>query len=236
MLAGHLRAGAPFGEQGAGHRVVAGVGAGEGVQGEVLTALGVELAEGDAVGQLLHLRAVDVDLELVPCLVVEAGLDVRLRHRAVHVHHEHGAAFAVEDVQVVEVELAGLGGERGVEVVRHGLAPEVALTQDRTEASRAKDPQGANSATLRRSGRRTRCSTAGSGGRVRDCDRGRPLHLLPVEQYRGSRRLSRNAAGMNVISTSTMGRQRAVTPVRRADGRVHRPGDPEPEVQAALGG
>jgi hypothetical protein len=38
----------------------------------------------------------------------------------VHVHDEYCAGLAWEDVQVIEVQLAGLRRQRCVEMVRHG--------------------------------------------------------------------------------------------------------------------
>jgi len=80
----------------------------------------VGVRERDPVRQGLVRGPVEVHLELVPRLVVEPALDVGLGHGGVDVHDEDGAAVALEDVQVVDVELSVLGCEWRVQVVRQG--------------------------------------------------------------------------------------------------------------------
>jgi hypothetical protein len=55
----------------------------------------------------------------------------------VDVHDEHRAALAGKDVQVIDVELAGLACERGVEVMRHAKFL-LAWTTDATWAGRSR--------------------------------------------------------------------------------------------------
>jgi hypothetical protein len=82
-----------------------------------LRAVGLVLAERDAVGEILEVGSAEVDLELVVRLRVEPGLHVRLGDRRVHVHDEHGAAVTGEHAQVVDVELAVLACQRRVEMM-----------------------------------------------------------------------------------------------------------------------
>jgi hypothetical protein len=100
---------AAFEQEFAARRVVSRLWAGEGVEPEGLSSAGVRLAKGHPVGEFLVLAAVEMDLELVTGLVVEAGLNVRTGHRGVDVHHEHRAVLAPEQVEIVDVELAVLG-------------------------------------------------------------------------------------------------------------------------------
>src|SRR5262245_15429498 len=58
-------------------------------------------------------------LEFITRLRVEPRLGKQAVDVGVDVHDQHRAALAREDVQVIEVELPGLAGERGVEVMRH---------------------------------------------------------------------------------------------------------------------
>jgi hypothetical protein len=78
---------------------------------------GVRLAEGHPVGQVLIRGAVEVDLELIAGLVVEARLGVQAVDVGVDVHDQHRAVLAGKHVQVVEVQLAGLSRQRRVEVM-----------------------------------------------------------------------------------------------------------------------
>jgi hypothetical protein len=99
-----------------GRGVVTGRPAGQDVQLQGLPPVGVRLAEGHPVGQGLDVGPVEVDLELIAGLVVETRLGVQAVDVGVDVHHEHRAALAGKHVQVVEVQLAGLGGQRRVEI------------------------------------------------------------------------------------------------------------------------
>jgi hypothetical protein len=58
-----------------------------------------------------------VDLELIPGSGKEGGLGLLSGHVRVDVHDEHGAVVAREDVQVVDVQLPDLAGQRCGEVV-----------------------------------------------------------------------------------------------------------------------
>ena len=62
-----------FGDAGTGRAVVAGLGAGQPVDGDVLRARRVGRREREAVGQLLGRRAVEMDVELVSAFRMEAG-------------------------------------------------------------------------------------------------------------------------------------------------------------------
>src|SRR5258705_6840174 len=107
----------------AGRVVVAGVVAGESMKLESLPARGVGLAERDAVGQALELSAVKMDLDLVSRFGMEAVLDIGTGNGRVDIHDEDGAVVAWKDVEVVDVELAVLPRERGVEMMGHAVAP-----------------------------------------------------------------------------------------------------------------
>ena len=84
-----------------------------------LSSVRVRFVKGHPVGQRLELASVDMRLELVAGLVVEARLHVDSRDVRVDVHDEHRAAVALEDVQVVDIELAVLARQRRVQMVRH---------------------------------------------------------------------------------------------------------------------
>jgi hypothetical protein len=60
-----------------------------------------------------------VDLELIAGLGVEARLGVQAVDVGVDVHDEHRAARTGKHIQIVEVQLAGLSGQRRVEMMRH---------------------------------------------------------------------------------------------------------------------
>ena len=86
---------------------------------QVLLSVGVRFAEGHSVGQRFEIGSVEVHLELIACLRVEAWFDMDSGDVRVDVHDEHGAGVTLEDVQVVEIKLAVLTCERGIEVMRH---------------------------------------------------------------------------------------------------------------------
>ena len=67
-----------------------------------------------------EIGSVEVHLEFVARLVVEARLNVDAGNVRVHVHDEYCAVVTREDVQVVDIKLAVLRCERGIEVMRHG--------------------------------------------------------------------------------------------------------------------
>jgi hypothetical protein len=60
-----------------------------------------------------------VHLELIARLRVEARLGVDAGDVGVDVHDEHGAVVAREDVQVIDVELAVLAGQRRIQMMGH---------------------------------------------------------------------------------------------------------------------
>ena len=113
----------------AGRGVLAGRLPGQGVQAQGLPAIGVRLAEGHSVGQGLEVGPVEVHLELIARLGVEARLGVQAVHVGVDVHDEYRAALAGKHVQVVEVQLAGLRRQRRVEMMRHGNIPLFPVTR-----------------------------------------------------------------------------------------------------------
>jgi hypothetical protein len=87
------------------------------VQG--LSSPGVAFAEGHPVGQGFEVGAVEVHLELIARLRMEARLDIGSGDGGVDIHDEHGAAVACKHVQVIDVELAILGCERRIKMMRH---------------------------------------------------------------------------------------------------------------------
>jgi hypothetical protein len=110
---------------------------GEHVQPQRLPSRRVRLAEGEAVGQVLEIGAIDMHLELIARLRVEPRLGMQAVDVRVHVHHEHGACVAREDIQVVEVELAGLGGQRRIQMMGHGIStPSSSITASVSRVSR----------------------------------------------------------------------------------------------------
>ena len=78
--------------------VAAGVGPGQGVQGQSLPAAGVGLVEGHPVGQVLERGPVQVDLDLVAGLRVEPRLGVQAVDVGVDVKDEDRAALARKNV------------------------------------------------------------------------------------------------------------------------------------------
>ena len=120
--AGRL-AGPAFQHQVAGRGVLACRLAGQGVQLEGLVPVGARFAEGDPVGQGFEVGPVEVDLELIARLGVEARLGMQAVDIGIDVHDEHGAALAGEHVQVVDEQLAGLSRQRRVEMMGHGDSP-----------------------------------------------------------------------------------------------------------------
>ena len=119
LRAGRL-AGPAFQHQVACRGVLARLVAARGVQPQGLPSAGVCLAEGHPVGQGLEVGAVEVHLELIARLRVEARLRMEAVDIGVDVHDEDRAVLAGEDVQVVDVQLAALSRQRRVEVMRHG--------------------------------------------------------------------------------------------------------------------
>ena len=107
----------------AGRGVLARLFAGQGVQPQGLLPVRVRFGEGHPPGQGFEGGPVEVHLELIARLGVEARLGVQTVDVGVDVHDEHRAARAGKHVQVVEVQLAGLSGQRRVEMVRHGDVP-----------------------------------------------------------------------------------------------------------------
>jgi hypothetical protein len=97
--------------------------AGEDPQLQRLPASGVRPAERHPVCQILEVSPVEMHLQLVACLRMEAGLGVQAVHVGVDVHHEDGACLAREHIQVVDEQLPAAGGQRRIEVVRHALGP-----------------------------------------------------------------------------------------------------------------
>ena len=73
--------------------------AGQGVQLQGLLPAGVRFAEGHPVGQGLKVGPVEVHLELIAGLGVEARLGVQAVDVGVDVHDEYRAVLAGEDVQ-----------------------------------------------------------------------------------------------------------------------------------------
>jgi hypothetical protein len=92
------------------------------VQPQRLPSLRVRLAEGHPAGQVLEIGAAEMHLELVARLRVEPRFGMQAVDVGVHVHHEHGARVAREDIQIVEVELAGLGRQRRIQMMGHGIS------------------------------------------------------------------------------------------------------------------
>ena len=91
------------------------LGAGERVQLQGLPPAGVGFTERHPVGEGFEVGSVEVHLELIARLRgVEPRLGMQAVDVGVDVHDEHRAALAVEDVQVIDVELAGLGLASGV--------------------------------------------------------------------------------------------------------------------------
>ena len=86
---------------------------------QMLSSIGVWFAERHSVGQRFEIGSVEVYLELIPRFRMEARFDVNSGDVGVDVHDEHRAGVALEDVQVVDIKLAVLACERGIEVMRH---------------------------------------------------------------------------------------------------------------------
>src|SRR5207342_2804587 len=103
----------------AGCGVVTRLGTSESAHLQVLSATGVRFAEGHSVGQRFEIGSVEVHLELIACLRVEAWLNMNSGDVRVDVHDEHSTGVALKDVQVVEIKLAVLTCERSIEVMRH---------------------------------------------------------------------------------------------------------------------
>ena len=97
--------------------------AGQGVQPQGLAPVGVRFAEGHPAGQGLEVGAVEVHLDLIARLGVEARLRMQAVDIGVDVHDEHRAALAGKHVQVVDVQLAGLSRQRRIQMMRHGGIP-----------------------------------------------------------------------------------------------------------------
>jgi hypothetical protein len=60
-----------------------------------------------------------MDLELVASLWMKTRLGPAPGDVGINVHDEHGACLARENVQVIDEQLAALGSERCIEVMRH---------------------------------------------------------------------------------------------------------------------
>ncbi|EMF30457.1 hypothetical protein H114_03716 [Streptomyces gancidicus BKS 13-15] len=101
-------AGAALQHQDALGGVLARVAAGEGVETQGLPAGGLGHAEREAIGHRLLVGTVEVHLDLVARLVVEARFGVESGDVGVDVHDEDRAALAGEDVEVVDEKLAVL--------------------------------------------------------------------------------------------------------------------------------
>ena len=71
--------------------------------------VGVRSGEGHPVGEGLDVGPAEVHLELIARLGVEARLGVQAVDVGVDVHGEYRAALAGKHVEVIEVQLAGLG-------------------------------------------------------------------------------------------------------------------------------
>ena len=99
--------------------VFARLAAGKRMQLQGLPPARVGFTERHPVGQGLEVRSVEVHLELIARLRVEPRLGKQAVDVGVDVHDEHRAALAREDVQVIDVELAGLACERRVEMMGH---------------------------------------------------------------------------------------------------------------------
>jgi hypothetical protein len=56
---------------------------------------------------------------------MEAPLDIGSGDGGVDIHDEHGAAVAWKDVQVIGIELAVLGCEGRIKMMRHAAVPEL---------------------------------------------------------------------------------------------------------------
>jgi hypothetical protein len=110
------------------------------MQPQGLPPAGVGFAEGHPVGQGLEVGAVEVRLELVACLGVEARLGVQAVDIGVDVHDEHRAVLAGEHVEVVDVQLAGLSRQRGVEVMGHEDIPFVLVIRVPDPERQFRDP------------------------------------------------------------------------------------------------
>jgi hypothetical protein len=100
---------------------------------QVLLSVGVRFAEGHSVGQRFEIGSVEVHLELIACLRVEAWFDMDSGDVRVDVHDKHGTGVTLEEVQVVEIKLAVLTCERGIEVMRHS---NTSFREIRREATR----------------------------------------------------------------------------------------------------
>jgi hypothetical protein len=98
------RSSAPLRDAGAGRAVIAGVAAGQPVDGDALRARRVGRPEREAVGQVLGGRAVEMDLELVTAFGVEAGYAPRPGERGVDDHRQDRRVVAVERVNVGHVQ------------------------------------------------------------------------------------------------------------------------------------
>ena len=107
----------------AGCGVVTRLGTSKSVHLQVLLPTGVRFAEGHSVGQRFEIGSVEVHLELIACLRVEAWLNMNSGDVRIDVHDEHGAGVTLKDVQVVEIKLAVLTCERGIKVMRHSNTP-----------------------------------------------------------------------------------------------------------------
>jgi hypothetical protein len=89
---------------------------------------------------------------------MEAPLDIGSGDGGVDIHDQHGAAVAWKDVQVIGIELAVLGCEGRIKMMRHAAVPELKRFADQgdnelgPESLRAKGSQQGPRVSLLRKG------------------------------------------------------------------------------------
>ena len=86
---------------------------------EVLFSVQVRFAEGHSAGQRFEIGSIEVHFELIACLRVKARFDMDPGDVRIDVHDQHGASITLEDVEVVNIKLAVLTREGGIEMMRH---------------------------------------------------------------------------------------------------------------------
>jgi hypothetical protein len=84
--------------------VIAGIRAGQLVQGDALDRIAVAAAENEAVREILILLVVEVHLKLIPPLGMEAGNARCAREGCVHDHDQDRSGLAVEKVHIGQVQ------------------------------------------------------------------------------------------------------------------------------------
>jgi hypothetical protein len=84
-----------------------------------LRSVRIALVEFDAIGDLLDGVAVEVDLEFIHALRMEAGTGHGPGDRMANIDHEHRADFAAKEIKIGDVQPDVLSGYRRVQVMRH---------------------------------------------------------------------------------------------------------------------